>query len=63
MFSVATHPGARRRGHARACMTALIAWLDDCGVARTRLIATPDAVELYRSLGFTVRPWTPMVRS
>lgn len=62
VLSVATDPGRRRRGHARACMAAVLAWLDEIGVAQTALSATPDGIELYRSLGFVERPWTHMWR-
>ena len=53
--SVSTAPGARRRGHARACVSAVLAWFDEeTDVRVVDLSATADAVELYRSLGFDV---------
>ena len=60
--TVVTRPEVRGRGHARACVEAVLAWMDGLGVARAGLSATPDGESLYRSLGFTTRPWTPMWR-
>lgn len=62
LFSVATAPRARRRGHARACVTAALVWLDRCGVHATDLHATPSGHDLYGALGFVDRPWVPMRR-
>lgn len=62
LFSVATEPRARRRGHARSCVTAVLGWLDARDVAWTDLFATDDGIALYRSLGFTVRSLPPMRR-
>ena len=45
---------ARRRGHARRVLTGLMAWLDEQGVGRVDLRATPDGQPLYASLGFRV---------
>ncbi|MFD5660921.1 GNAT family N-acetyltransferase [Streptomyces hirsutus] len=56
IFSVATDPDARRRGHARACMEALLEWFREHGVRRVRLTATAQAEPLYASLGFARRP-------
>lgn len=56
VFSVATDPDARRRGYARACVDALLAWFRERGAGRVRLTASPEAEPLYRSLGFTPRP-------
>ncbi|MGW3684047.1 GNAT family N-acetyltransferase [Streptomyces prasinus] len=56
VFSVATDPDARRRGHARACMEALLEWFRECGAHRIRLTATAQAEPLYSSLGFARRP-------
>jgi len=53
LSSVSTAPGSRRRGHARACVTALLAWFDEATDARVvDLFATPGGAGLYRSLGF-----------
>lgn len=53
LFNVSTDPRCRRRGYARACVTALLDWLDvDAGVVVTQLQATEYGIELYRSLGF-----------
>ena len=62
VVNVVTRAEARGRGHARACVTAVLAWMDDAGVARVSLAATPDGEPLYRSLGFTARPWRAMWR-
>lgn len=56
VFSVATDPDARRRGHARACVEALLEWFRERGVRRVRLTASAQAEPLYASLGFTRRP-------
>ncbi|MER8056010.1 MULTISPECIES: GNAT family N-acetyltransferase [unclassified Streptomyces] len=56
VFSVATDPDARRRGYARACMDALLAWLRERGAGHVLLTASPDARPLYESLGFTRDP-------
>ncbi|MHC3453374.1 GNAT family N-acetyltransferase [Streptomyces prasinus] len=56
VFSVATDPDARRRGHARACMEALLEWFRERGAHRIRLTATAQAEPLYSSLGFARRP-------
>ncbi len=53
--SMSTDPGARRQGHARAVLEALLAWLrEEQGVHRVDLRATPDGQPLYESLGFRV---------
>lgn len=52
VFNVATDPEVRRRGHARACMTALLAWYRERGVRKIDLHASEDAEPLYASLGF-----------
>ena len=55
LSSVSTAPRARRRGHARACVTALLAWFDaETDVRVVDLFATGDGAGLYRSLGFDV---------
>ncbi|MFC5953488.1 GNAT family N-acetyltransferase [Streptomyces pratens] len=56
VFSVATDPDARRRGHARACMEALLEWFRERGARRIRLTASSQAEPLYASMGFTRRP-------
>lgn len=56
VFSVATDPDARRRGHARACMTELLAWLRERGAAHVDLNASAEAEPLYASLGFVRKP-------
>lgn len=52
VFSVATDPGARRRGYARVCMDALLEWFRERGVRRVQLTASTEARPLYDSLGF-----------
>ncbi|MFJ4519985.1 GNAT family N-acetyltransferase [Streptomyces sp. NPDC088810] len=56
VFSVATDPDARRRGHARACMEELLAWFRARGAGHVLLNASPEAEPLYASLGFTRDP-------
>ncbi len=56
VFNIATDPRRRRRGHARACLTALLTWFEqDTLVEAVELSATPDGVQLYTSLGFRER--------
>lgn len=56
VFSVATDPDARRRGHARACMEALLDWFREKRVAHVDLNASAEAEPLYTSLGFVRKP-------
>jgi len=56
VFSVATDPGARRRGYARAGMSALLEWFRERGVRRVQLTASTEARGLYDSLGFLPKP-------
>ncbi|MFE9425353.1 GNAT family N-acetyltransferase [Kitasatospora sp. NPDC006697] len=53
VFNICTDPASRRRGYARACTEALLAWFDERGASRVDLHATADGQALYRSLGFT----------
>ncbi|RNG37384.1 GNAT family N-acetyltransferase [Streptomyces botrytidirepellens] len=54
---VATHPDFRRRGYARAVVTALLDHLADAeGVTLFELHASVEAQPLYRELGFTGSP-------
>jgi ribosomal protein S18 acetylase RimI-like enzyme len=54
VFNLSTDPRCRRRGYARACLDALLAWFRDETEARViNLNATRDGMALYRSLGFT----------
>ncbi|WP_431680225.1 GNAT family N-acetyltransferase [Kitasatospora sp. KL5] len=52
VFNICTDPGHRRRGYARSCTEALIAWFDGRRATRVDLHATDSGEELYRSLGF-----------
>ena len=52
VLNVATDPDQRRRGHCRACMTALLDWFRARGISRVDLRASGEAEPLYRSLGF-----------
>lgn len=56
VFSVATDPGARRRGYARACMEALLDWFREQGARQVDLNASAEAEPLYASLGFVRKP-------
>lgn len=60
--NVSTLPDAQGRGYGRACVVAVLAWLDASGAALVDLTASPDGQELYRSLGFRPRPWVAMRR-
>lgn len=55
IFSVATDPSRRHRGHARACMEAVLAWFrDDTEAQIVELKASPDGAALYAALGFRI---------
>lgn len=53
LAGVYTHPAYRRRGYARALVSAAIDWCKDKGATTLRLRAAPGARSLYESLGFT----------
>ncbi|GAA3342779.1 GNAT family N-acetyltransferase [Amorphoplanes nipponensis] len=61
VLNVATDPAHRRRGHSRACMTALLAWFTERGIGAVDLRASADGEPLYASLGF-VRNRDPGMR-
>ncbi|WP_434589059.1 GNAT family N-acetyltransferase [Streptomyces sp. A5-4] len=56
VFSVATDPDQRRRGHARTCMAALLDWFRERGAVSVDLNASAEAEPLYASLGFVRKP-------
>jgi ribosomal protein S18 acetylase RimI-like enzyme len=56
VFSVATDPGVRRRGYARACMEELLRWFRERGTAQVDLNASAEAEPLYAALGFVRKP-------
>ncbi|MBB5158233.1 GNAT family N-acetyltransferase [Saccharopolyspora phatthalungensis] len=56
VFNVTTDLGHRRRGYARACMQALLAWFQRRGITLVDLRCSPEAEPLYRSLGFVCLP-------
>lgn len=58
--NVVTDPEFRRRGYARATVTALIEWMRGRNVRRIDLSATAPAEGLYRSLGFTTHSQIPL---
>lgn len=61
---VSTLPAFRRRGHARACLAALLAWVDEATAAtRIDLHATGESESLYRSLGFVSSPYPSLRRT
>jgi ribosomal protein S18 acetylase RimI-like enzyme len=61
VFSVATEPEHRSRGHARAVVAHLLRRLDAAGVHRVDLTASDDGVAMYRSMGFAA-PAVPLLR-
>lgn len=62
VFSVATDPDHRRRGHARACMAALLGWFrEQTPVEVVELKASAQGRALYAELGFRDVP-DPAVR-
>ncbi|MFD3843520.1 GNAT family N-acetyltransferase [Streptomyces sp. NPDC058642] len=54
--TVATVPGYRRRGYAKAALTALLAHLEGDGVTLYELHASDESAPLYAALGFTNDP-------
>ncbi|MGW1253786.1 GNAT family N-acetyltransferase [Streptomyces sp. NPDC002513] len=56
VFSVATDPGTRRRGYARACMESLLDWFREQDVRQVDLNASAQAEPLYAALGFVRKP-------
>ncbi|QEV19322.1 GNAT family N-acetyltransferase [Streptomyces alboniger] len=50
--TVATDPEFRRRGYARAVVTALMDWMTVSGCKRISLASSPEGEPLYTSLGF-----------
>jgi ribosomal protein S18 acetylase RimI-like enzyme len=62
LSQVSTLPEHRRRGHARACLEALLRELDARDVLRTDLFATEEGEALYRSLGFRGSPYPALRR-
>jgi ribosomal protein S18 acetylase RimI-like enzyme len=53
VFNISTDTRRRRRGHARACLLALLAWFRDETECRVINLNTTDhGAELYRALGF-----------
>lgn len=52
--TVATDPAFRRRGYARAVVTALIDWMTVHGCKRISLTASSEGEPLYTSLGFVI---------
>ncbi|GAA2285725.1 N-acetyltransferase [Streptomyces ruber] len=56
VFSVATDPGMRRRGYARACMEGLLVWFRERGAVHVDLNASAEGEPLYVSLGFVRHP-------
>ncbi|WP_042412413.1 GNAT family N-acetyltransferase [Streptacidiphilus anmyonensis] len=53
VFNICTDPDRRRRGYARACTEALLAWFDEKGATRLDLHASTLGQHIYRDLGFT----------
>lgn len=54
VYNVSTDPDFRRRGLARACVTALMDWFrNETTVGVVELHATDYGIDLYRGLGFT----------
>jgi GNAT superfamily N-acetyltransferase len=59
--NVATHPRARRRGLARACVVGVLDWLrDETEATVVELFATGEGAGLYEELGFTPTAWPAM---
>jgi ribosomal protein S18 acetylase RimI-like enzyme len=63
VFGIVTRPRYRRRGHARAILTALLEWFDGQGLTRVDLNASVEGQALYRDLGFAIHPDPAMRRA
>lgn len=62
VFNIRTGTRRRRRGHARACLGALLAWFRDETECRVvGLNATGDGLGPYRAFGFEA-PRSPALR-
>jgi GNAT superfamily N-acetyltransferase len=59
--NMSTDPRYRRRGYARAIVTALMGWFEDRGVTRVDLHASDMGTDLYAEFGFR-RPDHPELR-
>jgi GNAT superfamily N-acetyltransferase len=55
--NMSTDPAHRRRGHARAIVSALMEWFRAAGVSRVDLHATEHAQSLYEREGFNPPAW------
>jgi GNAT superfamily N-acetyltransferase len=56
LFNVCTLPGYWGRGHARACVAAVLTWVrGETAAVSVDLAATAAGTGIYRSLGFTER--------
>ncbi|SFC18434.1 GNAT family N-acetyltransferase [Streptomyces aidingensis] len=51
--AVVTDPAHRRKGHARACLTALLHWLTTQNCSHVELRASDQGAKLYTALGFS----------
>ncbi len=60
--NIGTDPAWRRRGFARAVTDALLTDARARGIVRIELHATPEGIDLYRSLGFVERGGNPEMR-
>ncbi len=60
VYNIYTQPAHRRRGVARLVMEAIHAWCRSAGVTSVALNASPDARQLYESLGYQESP-NPMM--
>lgn len=59
--NVVTLPEARRQGHARACLAALLEWFrQETSVGRLELFATEAGSGLYEEFGFRRHDWPAM---
>lgn len=61
--SMSTDLEARRQGHARRILEALLGWFSGLGVERVDLRATAPAEPLYSSYGFDIPTGLPMTRT
>ena len=59
---VATLPGARGAGRARACVLSCLDWLREQGVREVQMQATRAGEPLYRELGFVDDPQARLLR-
>lgn len=60
VINVYTYPKYRRKGYAINILKALIGEAEQAGISAIDLHASSDGLHLYKRLGFSIHPYTPM---